>query len=256
MKQLTAFTSKELLESVRTGKILILSILFLLFGIMNPAIAKLTPWLMEILSESLTETGVSIISVEINAFTSWTQFYKNIPIAFIIFLLIFSNTLTGEYQKGTLINIITKGMNRWKIIVSKGITIISFWTIGYWLMFGITYGYNAYFWDNNIVSHIFFSAVCSYLIGIWLISLILLMSTIFRSNSFAILAVGGAFLMIYFIGSLPKIGKYMPIQLLNSMDLLLNIEKISEYSYAIIITIILSILNIVASIICFNRKNI
>ena len=33
----------------------------------------------------------------------------------------FSNTLTGEYQKGTLINIITKGMSRWKIIVSKGI---------------------------------------------------------------------------------------------------------------------------------------
>ncbi len=97
MKQLTAFTSKELLESVRTGKMLILSILFLLFGIMNPAIAKLTPWLMEILSENLTETGFSITSVEVNALTSWTQFYKNIPIAFLIFLLMFSNTLTGEY---------------------------------------------------------------------------------------------------------------------------------------------------------------
>ena len=96
MKKLTAFTNKELLESVRTGKMLILSILFLLFGIMNPAIAKLTPWLMEILSENLTETGFSIISVEVNALTSWTQFYKNIPIAFIIFLLMFSNTLTGE----------------------------------------------------------------------------------------------------------------------------------------------------------------
>ena len=70
MKQLTTFTSKELLESVRTGKMLILSILFLLFGIMNPAIAKLTPWLMEILSENLTETGFSIISVEVNALTS------------------------------------------------------------------------------------------------------------------------------------------------------------------------------------------
>lgn len=256
MKKLTAFTNKELLESVRTGKMLILSILFLLFGIMNPAIAKLTPWLMEILSESLTETGISIISVEVNALTSWTQFYKNIPIAFIIFLLIFSNTLTGEYQKGTLINIITKGMNRWKIIVSKAITIIAFWTIGYWLMFGITYGYNAYFWDNNIISHIFFSAFCSYLIGIWLISLLLLMSTIFRSNPFVLLAVGGVFLVIYFIGLFSKIGTYMPIQLLNSMDLLLHIEKISEYSYAIILTLIFSILNIAVSIICFNKKNI
>ncbi len=47
MKQLTAFTKKEFMELIRTGKALLLMILFILFGIMNPAIAKLTPWLLE-----------------------------------------------------------------------------------------------------------------------------------------------------------------------------------------------------------------
>ena len=59
--------------------------------------------------------------VRVDALTSWTQFYKNIPLALIIFLLIFSGILTVEYQKGTLINMITKGMNRWKILAAKGI---------------------------------------------------------------------------------------------------------------------------------------
>ncbi len=47
MKQFLTFTKKELLEQLRTGKLLILTILFILFGIMNPAMAKLTPWIME-----------------------------------------------------------------------------------------------------------------------------------------------------------------------------------------------------------------
>ena len=55
-----AFLKKEYTESARSGKLLLLVILFCAIGIMNPAIAKLTPWLMETMSESLEETGMSI----------------------------------------------------------------------------------------------------------------------------------------------------------------------------------------------------
>ena len=126
MKQLTAFIRKEFMELIRTGKLFILMILFILFGIMNPAIAKLTPWMMD----NLVETGFALPAVDVNALTSWTQFYKNIPIALIVFLLLFSSTLTLEYQKGTLINMVTKGMKRWKIIVSKAVSICLLWTAG------------------------------------------------------------------------------------------------------------------------------
>ena len=47
MRQLTAFTKKELRESLRTGRMPLLVILSVLFGIMNPLVAKLTPWMME-----------------------------------------------------------------------------------------------------------------------------------------------------------------------------------------------------------------
>ena len=103
MKQLTAFTKKEFMELIRTGKALLLMILFILFGIMNPAIAKMTPWLLETMLQDPAETGFVITEIEVNAMSSWTQFYKNIPIAFIIFLIMFSGILTAEYHKGTQI---------------------------------------------------------------------------------------------------------------------------------------------------------
>ena len=54
MKSLLALMRKEYMEATRTGKIMIIILLFVLFGIMSPAVAKLTPWMMEMLSDSMS----------------------------------------------------------------------------------------------------------------------------------------------------------------------------------------------------------
>lgn len=251
MRQFIAFTDKELKEAARSGKMLILAVLFVLFGVMNPAIAKLTPWLMEMAMGEFAETG---FTVTVNALTSWNQFYKNIPLALIIFLMMFSGILTGEYQKGTLINMVAKGMKRWKIIAAKAFVMTLFWTVGYWLCYGITYGYNAYFWDNGIVPELFFSAICFYLLGIWLILLLLLMSTIFTSNSAAVAAAGGTFLGIYLLGLLPAVGKYLPVRLFSVSGLLNRTETPSQFMYAIAAVLFLMVFNMAAAIVCFNKN--
>ena len=40
MRSLIAFIKKEFTEQLRSGRLIILGLLFVLFGIMNPAIAK------------------------------------------------------------------------------------------------------------------------------------------------------------------------------------------------------------------------
>ena len=55
-----AFLKKEWMELVRTGRLLLLLLIFILFGIMNPAIAKLTPWMMEIMVEQHAESGLAL----------------------------------------------------------------------------------------------------------------------------------------------------------------------------------------------------
>lgn len=254
MRQLTAFVDKELKEGVRTGKMTVLLVLFVLFGVMNPAIAKLTPWLMEMMAGDLAETGLVITAAEVNALTSWGQFYKNIPIALIIFLMMFSGILTGEYQRGTLITMVTKGMKRWKIIAAKAFLMMVLWTGGYWLCYGITYGYNAYFWDNGIVPRLFFSAVCFYFLGIWLISLLLLMSTVFTSNSSAVVAAGGVFLGLYLLGLLPAAGKYLPVRLLSVSGLLTGAETPMQFVYAIAAAVFLTVFNMAIAVVCFNKN--
>lgn len=256
MRALTAFTKKEFMELIRSRKLLILSTLFILFGIMNPAIAKLTPWMMEIAFQDIPEAGALLSQVEVNALTAWTQFYKNIPLAIVAVFLMFSGILTFECQRGTLINMITKGLARWKIIAAKSFTVTVLWTLGYWICFGITYGYNAYYWDNDIASHLLFSAFCFYLLGIWLISLLFFLSSLLASNSSVLLCSGGIFFITYLFGFLPELKVYLPGHLMSAKELLTAAALPSEYFRGIAVTVLLSLLNYTLTVICFNRRKL
>ena len=132
MRAFLAFMKKEWLEQIRSSRLVILTILFVLFGIMNPAIAKFTPWLFEVMAESMEESGMIVTMVEIDAMTSWVQFFKNVPMA------------------------LTKGLHRYKVVFSKATVLVTMWTILYWLHFGITYVYNDYFWENSVAKNLLF----------------------------------------------------------------------------------------------------
>jgi ABC-2 type transport system permease protein len=116
---MVAFFKKEMMEQARSGKLLFLVILFVLFGIMNPAVAKLTPWLLEVMADSLAASGMTVTAVTVSALDSWMQFFKNIPMALIAFVLMQSSILTREYQSGTLILTLTKGLRRSHVVLAK-----------------------------------------------------------------------------------------------------------------------------------------
>lgn len=255
MKQLVAFIQKEFMEIVRNSKLLICGIIFALLGIMNPAIAKMTPWIMEMYSET-SSSGIVFQKVEVTALTSWEQFYKNMPIGIIVFVLMFSGIVAAELQKGTLINIVTKGMSRWKIMISKFIMMLVLWTGVYFLSYVITYFYNAFYWDNSIAKNIFFSVFCLYLFGVWLISLIMLASAFADNSATVSLGVCGGFIVSYVLGIIPTIQDYMPTKLMDSLTLLTGEVKPDEFIPAIIIVLGLSIANVVLGIIFFNKKNL
>lgn len=256
MKSLFAFVKKEWLESVRSGKLTILVILFVIFGIMNPAIAKLTPWMMKVMADSLAETGLIVTTVQVDALTSWTQFFKNIPMGLIAFVLIYSGTFTKEYQSGTLTLMLTKGLSRYKVVLAKLAVMFAVWTFCYWLCYGITYGYNAYFWDNGIVSNLLLAAVLWWLFGVWIVSLMVFFSVLFRNNTGVLLGTGGILLAVYLIQMLPKAGEYMPTMLMNSASLLTGGIEGEAFLKALIVTVVLCVVGITASIPIMNKKQI
>ena len=256
MKTLMAFMKKEWMEQIRSSRLMILGLIFLAFGIMNPAIAKLTPWMMEMLTESMEEAGLAVVEVKVDAMTSWTQFYKNVPMALIAFVLLQSNIFSKEYQSGTLILALTKGLERYKVVLAKTIVLISTWTAGYWLCYGVTYAYNAYFWDNSIASHLGIAALYWWLIGIWVIALMTLFSVISGSNSGVLLGTGGIFFAVYLLSLIPKLKEYIPTQLMNGMNLLMKATEPGDYTKALIVAGVSMIVSFMISIPLFNKRRL
>lgn len=256
MKSLIAFIKKEFTEQLRSGRLTILCLLFILFGIMNPAIAKLTPWLLETLSDSLAESGMVVTGVTVSAMDSWVQFYKNLPMGLIAFVLLESSIFTKEYTSGTLVLSLTKGLERYKVVVSKTVVLAVLWTIGYWMCFGITYGYNAYFWDNSVAQNLIFSVLCWWLFGVMVIALMVLFSTVSNSNTGVLLGTGGMVLASYLIGMLPKCSKYLPTFLTDGNSLIYGLAETEAYMTSLFIAIAASVICFAISIPIFNKKQL
>ena len=256
MKSLYAFTKKEILEQIRSNKALILGIIFMIFGIMNPAIAKLTPWLFGKMSDSLAESGLKVGEITVNALTSWEQFYKNIPMGLIAFILLESSIFTKEYQSGTLVLSLTKGLKRHNVVIAKTIVLILLWTICFWMCFGITYVYNDFYWDNSIADNLLFASFFWWFFGIWVIIVMVLVSTLVQNGSSVLLGTGGIVFGIYLISMIPKVDKYMETMLTSGYSLITKAYNVSDYSVALIVTLIVGIAFLVSSLIIFNKKRL
>ncbi|MBP5728051.1 MAG: ABC transporter permease subunit [Clostridia bacterium] len=256
MKSLHAFFKKEMMEQQRSGKLMILCILFVVLGIMSPAIAKLTPWLMEMMAGSLAGNGLVFTSVSVNAMDSWTQFFKNIPLGLIAFVLIESSIFTREYQTGTLLLSLTKGLERHKVVTTKTAVLVFLWTVSYWACAGITYGYTAFFWDNAIVQHLLFSMTCWWVFGLFAVALMVLFSTMAGSNTGVLAGTGCVVLVSYLLSFISGLKKIMPTMLMDGTSLIYGMAEPKSYTVPLVIAAVMIPVCLTISVSAFNRKQL
>ena len=176
--------------------------------------------------------------------------------ALIAFVLMQSNIFTKEYQSGTLILALTKGLERYKAVLAKTIVLVCTWTAGYWLCYGVTYVYNDYFWDNSIAQNLTVAAVYWWLMGIWTIALKILFSVMGSGNSAVLLGTGGVFFVVYLLSLIPKLTEYMPTELMDGMSLLMGTTEPGDYVKALIVTGITMVVFFVISIPLFNKRRL
>lgn len=257
MRQLNAFIKKEWMEQLRTNKLMIVMIVSVLMGIMAPAVAKLTPFIFETMADSLAEQGIAGIELgEVTALTSWQQFYKNISMLVIVFVIMYSGSYVTEYQRGTLINIVTKGMPRTKILVSKFFVQLVVWTLAYVANFATTYIYTAYYWDNSVVKHCIFAGLLVYVFGVWIIGIMTLGSCLGSTNMWVLLITGGVVALCYMLSIAPDIAEYMPTKLLGAVELLDGAVEPETYGKSIIVVVVSFAMAIVGAINCFKKKRL
>ena len=243
MRVYLAFTKKELFEFTRTYKLLLIVTVFLIFGFMNPVVAKFTPNLME----SLMEEGIKISLPEPTIFDSWAQFFKNTTqIGLIVLVIIFSGLISNELSKGTLINMLTKGLSRKTVVLSKFTSSAL-----------VTFLYSMLFWEDTQVENLLFSLTLVWVFGVFLISAIILGGILFKTSYGSILFCGVIVGGLLILNIIPKVQDYNPIQLINiNMDILKGDVEIFEILKSLWITLGASVLFVISSIVVFCKKEI
>ncbi|WDV47174.1 ABC transporter permease [Clostridiaceae bacterium M8S5] len=248
------FIKKEFYEYVRTFKLLILLSLFTFVGIVSPIIAKIMP---EIVNNFLPEN----INISINNPTvldSWSQFFKNTSqIGIIAIIILFSGLISNELKNGTLINLLTKGLKRSTVILSKFTMAVLLWTFSYILSFTICYGYTLNFFGRCDITNLAFSTFCLWIFGVLLIATLILGGVIFGNNYGSLFFTAGFVVLMMVTNIVPSVKLFNPA-VLSSVNVAI-LEKqylIHDLKYNIMVTIILISMFLISSIVIMNKKEI
>ena len=253
MKPFIAFTKKEWMENLRTYRIYILVAVFLLMGILNPLSAFLLPELIG----SMDLGGIVIELPDPTAMDSWAQFFSNISLGMAALVISFCGIIANEINRGTLINLLTKGMKRQTVIWSKFFTATTIWTGVYLLCLIVTYAYTNHYWADTGMNHVFVTFLSPWLVGTLLIALLIFSGVITGTFSGTLLASGGVVVVLNLINFIPGVGRFNPMTLVSGTFALLDSSAVvSDFLPAIYISVVSIISLLFISILIFNKKKI
>jgi len=253
MKSFVAFTKKEWMENVRTYRIYILGAVFLLMGILNPLTALLLPELIG----GMDLGGIIIDLPEPTAMDSWAQFFSNITLGMTALVISYCGIIANEISRGTLVNLLTKGMKRQTVIWSKFFISAAIWTGIYLLCLGVTYAYTAFYWSGSGMDHVVITFLSPWLVGVFLIALLIFGGVLTGTFSGTLLVSGGVVVVLNLINLVPVVGRFNPMTLANGTFALLDSSAVvSDFLPAIYVSIIAIVSLLLISILVFNKKRI
>lgn len=236
MIHFVVFFKKETKESIRTYALLIMAVVFAVLGIMNPLVAKLTPELIP----KLMPEGINITMPEPSSLDSWSQFFKNIQqMGLIVTMLVFSGSLPNEVAKGTLINLLTKGLSRRAVIFAKYAAMAAIWTLSMAISLVVTWTYTIYFFPDGKAQHVLLAAFWLWTFGAFLLAVMLCAATLVVSSYGSLLISGAAVVTLMILNVIPAVQKYNPLSLAGrNMDLVTGNIGPASLVPALIITLV------------------
>lgn len=258
MKALICFTKKELMAQVRSAKFYILLGLFVFFGLLNPLLAKLIPLLFEILEETMEQTGIDmpIAVAAVTDLDSWGQFFANATLYTIIFVIMQGNIFTKEYGNSTLVMVLTKGLDRWKVVCSKAFMLFSLWTFYYLIYFITTYIATALIFETHLAQNLAVSAIYLWLAGLWICAIAVFFSVLAKSMGSVIAGALGIYFLFSLFEVVPKIQKFLPTGLIDGTSLVYGMKTPGDYIFSLIIALVSGAVLLAASFPIFNKKQI
>jgi len=202
---------KEVLELVRTHRLLVMAVILIFFGLASPLMAKLLPQMMRLIPGG--EDFLSLIPTPTIA-DAFTQYVKNLSLfGLIVAFLMTMGIVAQEKERGTAVLVLVKPLPRAAFLLAKFVALaLAF--LGCLVLAGL----GSYYYTTLLFGAPDFFAWMVLNLMLWLyflvyVALILLASTIAKSQAAAAGIGIGAVVILGALPSLPGLGKYLPGQL-------------------------------------------
>lgn len=219
MSSFITFVRKEITESLRTKRVLVISCVFLFFAISGPLLAR---YIVEFLGlfagiDELTD-GLLMALPAPHWSDAYTQFYANIgQVGALTIMLVFIGIILREKRTGTADLVLTKGLSPTVFVLSKftvaaGITIaITF------ISLGVSHIYTLLLFDQGgDIGNVLLGGAAFSVFLIFLLGITVMLSAMAKSTGTgAVLGIVAYFIVMastVFIG----IGRYSPGTLMMS----------------------------------------
>jgi len=208
---------KELSEQIRTYRLPVVAVVFLLFGILSPVLARYIKELLDALGTQATG-GIQVIVPEPTVADAIGQLLKNLSqFGILIAILLAMGTVAAEKERGTAALVLTKPASRLAFLLAKLVAIGVTLAVAVAAGTGIAAIYTLLLFEGATLPAAGYVEMAALL---WLTTfayaaLTFLGSTLTRSAmagagiGFVALVVTGV------IGGLPVIGRYMPTSLVG-----------------------------------------
>jgi ABC-2 type transport system permease protein len=251
MRQFGILLGKDFLELLRTKRILIVGIVFVIFAMTSPLLAKMTPELLRMLGDE-----VQIIMPDATIVDSYLQFVSNISQICIYALIIaFGGLIVRERKSGMYNNLLNNGVKRSSFVLSKIVAQLLVVTAIYVVSCLLFSFYNSVLFGEFWTADSLLSFTMMYVFLVFALSFINFFSVISKSVMASIIF---GFIMTIAIALLDlfSFGKYLPNYLLSLSVGVLNDPEVMNYVLPnIAITLGLSAMIIFVSIkLCRSRE--
>jgi len=224
MRQLRILLRKDLLELMRTKRALIVGIIFVVFALMSPLLAKVTPELLKML-----EDQIQITMPEATAVDSYSQFVKNVSgMCAYVLIIVFAGLIVNERKSGMFNNLLNNGVNRWTFVLSKWLAQVLVVTGIYVVSVILFFVCNWALFEQFLTGESLLSFLMMYVFLIFVLSFIDLFSVIAKSMVMSIVL---GFLMIFLIAifDLFEFGRYLPNHLISLSAGIFNDGTLMDY---------------------------
>ncbi|MHB0878047.1 MAG: ABC transporter permease subunit [Anaerolineae bacterium] len=204
---------KEMLEQWRSYRLLVVTVVFAIFGLTSPLLAKLAPELLRLVPGG--ESFAQLVPPP-TVTDAVGQYVKNLSqFGILLAILLAMGAVAQEKERGTAALVLVKPMPRWAFLLAKfaalAATFLAATTVA---AFGAYYYTLLLFEPLNLGGWLALNGLLL-LFFLVFIAITLFASTIGRSQATVGAIAFGCLLLVLALGSVPGIGAYLPGRLLS-----------------------------------------